>query len=490
MIEPAGDPASGRDPGLMPPSFATDYVEGAVKPFFLSSMHVGAPLQLPMIDLAYSKEKAVPAHIWGMLYDDWQPQLERDGLSVFLQGYENRGPDNERKRIYASATTSDLYDGAYAPKVQRFLDRLLDPATAGAPFMRRYLDAYFDLYWDLHLGVSGEAIPAEVRRFGQSFNAVLGWWFPTLEVVHENYQQVRTLRAPLIEWIGQRVQDIVDGTVVDGDKTFVHYWLANSGTGENFRRKDIVFECFHNFIALSQWGNTIYNIITRLETTQGDPVVRAGLATAMGAGLEPGAPDGDNAFTPMQRFVMELFRTISPNSGSLSVLAAEQGFLDPGYATIIHPHPATSSSPTHWADPEAFDPDRYQHPVTSDQPQEDRPDAAGLARCPFSTTSMPLRDGRRGEMANGVFGTVHGVVDGRAQPVYDAAGYAPFGFGYRRCAGELLTVRFIEDFLRRVWADGIRFTRIDAPSPEPLPVGPGTVISDDLTFAASSGAQR
>jgi hypothetical protein len=46
-----------------------------------------------------------------------------------------------------------------------------------------------------------------------------------------------------------------------------------------------------------------------------------------------------------------------------------------------------------------------------------------------------------------------GVVDGKPHPVCDYAGFAPFGFGYRRCPGELLTIAIFEDFLKKVWAE-------------------------------------
>jgi hypothetical protein len=42
------------------------------------------------------------------------------------------------------------------------------------------------------------------------------------------------------------------------------YWLKNAGDGSHFSKKDVVFECFHNFVAFSQWGNTIFGIISRL----------------------------------------------------------------------------------------------------------------------------------------------------------------------------------------------------------------------------------
>ena len=214
-----------------------------------------------MIDLALSKENAVSPHLWGMLYDGWAPNPEADGLTVFLQGYEDRGPHNERKKIYMSATTPDLYAAQYAGKVTPFFDQLFAEANAGKPLMHAYFANYFDLYWDLHLGVTGDAIPPEVRQIGASFTTVLGYWFPTEDIVHENFMRVRALREPLKEWIDVRVQAILDGEVPNPEQTFVHYWLKNAGDGEHFRRKDIVFECFHNFLAFSQWGDMIYNIM-------------------------------------------------------------------------------------------------------------------------------------------------------------------------------------------------------------------------------------
>ena len=129
------------------------------------------------------------------------------------------------------------------------------------------------MYWDLHVGVTSDAIPTEVRQIGSSFNAVIGFWFPTLDVVRVNYMQVRELRPFLKRWIDERVQDVIDAKVTGAEKTFVHYWLKNGGEGKNFRRKDIVFECLHNFLAFSQWGNTFYNIM-KLLSDGGDPAVR------------------------------------------------------------------------------------------------------------------------------------------------------------------------------------------------------------------------
>jgi cytochrome P450 len=85
-------------------------------------------------------------------------------------------------------------------------------------------------------------------------------------------------------------------------------------------------------------------------------------------------------------------------------------------------------------------------------------------------------------VTNSAFGAAHSVVDGRAYPVCDAAGYAPFGFGYRRCAGEQLTTEFLKEFLRTAWRGEVEFVRLDLEHPEKLPVSPRTLIDDNIGF--------
>jgi len=59
-------PEDARPTGILTPSFPDDYVAGVVAPFLLSGSYVGETPLLPMIDLALSKEKAVPIQLWGM----------------------------------------------------------------------------------------------------------------------------------------------------------------------------------------------------------------------------------------------------------------------------------------------------------------------------------------------------------------------------------------------------------------------------------------
>jgi cytochrome P450 len=155
-------------------------------------------------------------------------------------------------------------------------------------------------------------------------------------------------------------------------------------------------------------------------------------------------------------------------------------------AYIISPHTTTSFDPKHWTNPQQFDPGRYRDVPTSAQVDEAKSKQIGFAKCPFDLTTMKVADGRNAAMANSAFGTVFGVVDGKPLPVCDYAGFAPFGFGYRRCPGEQLTIQVFEDFLRKVWRDKIVFHSLNLPNPQQVPIGPSAVIDDNVTFARPS----
>ena len=462
-----------------PAGFDPAYIEHVVIPFQHASYYLAETPSLPMIGEALSKQYALPYELWGLLYDDWEPSYEKDGLSVFILGLDKRGPDNRRKRFYMSALTADLYP-MYADKIRAFFGRLFSKENAGKPLMRRYLDSYFDLFWDLHLGVKPDEIPAGVRQIGHSFNTVIAFREPTLPLVHENYMKVRALRTPLKEWIDEKVNEVMAGKIKDPEKTFIYYWTKNGKEGEDFRRKDIVFECFHNFAAMSQWGNAIYSFMMKLAKNSGDPSAKEWFKKTMER--EHGKID-TGYFTPLERLAMELFRVTSPNPGSIST----QHELMPihgadRYVYAITPHMPASFNPSYWKDPAEFNPDRYIGAPTSDRTGEEKAKEIGFKKCPFDKTSFPLSDGRKGEMTNSAFGTVYGVIDGKPLPVCDDAGYAPFGFGYRRCPGEQLNIAVFSDFLRKVWADKIEFERLDIAEPAKIPIGPANVIDDNIGF--------
>lgn len=481
VIQPGAAKKSNAQLGpLMPPDFDHDYVTGAIVPFMNMAMYLGEAPVLPMIGVAMSKEGAASANMLGLFYEDWEFDPDNQGVSVFIQGYENRGPNNERRRIYQSAVTPDLLP-KYRPKLNAFFDRFLDDANAGTPMMKHYFENYYDLYWGLHVSATGDEIPEAVREYSRNFNIVLGFNFPTMPHVRDAYMKCRETRTALKEWLDERVQMILDGKVADADTTWVYYWLKNGELGENFRRIDLVFECFHNFVALSQWGNVIYNTGKRLQPTEENAPIRAAFEKTMS--LEnPDAPDG-GAFTPLERLIMELFRVINANDGSGSIpMNVRRDLNEDIFSGVVTLHGPANMSPIHWKNPTEFDPDRYNDVPLSSDDGDTRVKAAGLAGCPFAKTEYKVKDGRDVVITNSPFGADYPVVDGVAHPVADTVGYAPNGFGYRRCPGEHMSVDFMKVFLGRVWAEKISFETLDIENPDLVPTNPKNVLVDNIAF--------
>ena len=192
---------------------------------FLASTYVGERPGAPMIDLSLSKEKAVGAHIWGLIYDGWAPDPEEQGVTVFLRGTSIVGRTTSESGS-TSRQSRDLVTTRYRGKLTRFFDRLLAASNAGKPLMSQFYANYLDMYWDLHVGVQGAAIPAEVRALRASTPC-------SATPSRRRRSSTRTTCArgaapPCSKtWLDTRVQAIIDGDLPDADRTFVYYWLKN-----------------------------------------------------------------------------------------------------------------------------------------------------------------------------------------------------------------------------------------------------------------------
>ena len=221
----------------------------------------------------------------------------------------------------------------------------------------------------------------------------------------------------------------------------------------------------------------------KLSGDAGDPEVRAAFAKTMEGGFDQASKPA--AFPPLESFVMELFRTISPNGGSISAIEETQCHLP---AARLHGDAAHQyeHGPAPLGAPGKIRSDAIPGVPTSHDVDEARAKQIGFAKCPFARERFEVKDGRKASLNNSAFGTVYGMSGDKAMPVCDYAGFAPFGFGYRRCPGEQLTIAVFEDFLRKAWKERIEFVKLNIADPEPLPIGPTTVIGDNVGFVRTT----
>ena len=182
---------------------------------------------------------------------------------------------------------------------------------------------------------------------------------------------------------------------------------------------------------------------------------------------------------------MEAYRHLNPNGFSISTVEPPGVTNSPfeQYAYAMTSHADTGNWGLHWTDPTAFDPDRYLTVPTAAQNGQSVSDAIGFASCPFEQESYSV-EGADDDItiANSVFGTTYPVSDGMSAAICDYAGYAPFGFGYRRCPGELLNVQVVTDLLWVVWNQKLEFVDLHISDPKMLPVGPLAVEPDIYGF--------
>ena len=104
----------------IPSHFDREYVNNAVVPFFLGSIFAGERPILPMIDLPLTKQDAIPWDFWGMLYEDWKP-TPSDGVTVFLEGLENRGDNNLRNASISPGSRPIFTLRNIRPRLSTFL---------------------------------------------------------------------------------------------------------------------------------------------------------------------------------------------------------------------------------------------------------------------------------------------------------------------------------------------------------------------------------
>ncbi|MFK5894818.1 MAG: hypothetical protein QM504_16490 [Pseudomonadota bacterium] len=479
-----------------------DYFQNVVIPTIFTRSNQIKQLPLPMLDKDFfGKKDSVPPFLNGLLWPNWE-HTPNDGNSVFLEDYSERGvsskgdkAENLAKRVYFSAMTPELYP-QYSQKVENFFNALLDINNAGKPLMAEYVASYWNLYWDLHLGIkenctksvdkdvnSGNepdqnCIPQEIKEIGDSFIACLAEADVFSNEFKQNYNKVRELQNFLTDWVSTAVtamdERIQDDNNEDAE-TFVYYWLRNREDTE-FENQDVTFECYHNFVALSQWGHTIYRIMEAL--IDDDEVKKQFDNLKKMDNCDQG--DG-NSFTPLERFIMEIFRTRSPNAGSFSsqsVSTSASLKVPTGAILTTHSHKDISKDEIHWNDPNIFNPDRYKNVLTSDQIDATLCDNEKgiLKKCPFPKQNFETSEGTT--ITNNGFGTVYS----QEHPLCDTAGYAPFGFGYRRCPGEQFTIEVIKQFLKTVCDNKICFYRSDEGDREEIPIAPGTTVVDNICF--------
>ena len=194
----------------------------------------------------------------------------------------------------------------------------------------------------------------------------------------------------------------------------------------------------------------------------------------------PDTPDGA-AIPPLERFVMELFRTISPNGGSISAIRKPADHPLSGTAPSSAPTPPPVTTPSNGPTPTISTPTATAAVPTSQDIDEARIHQMGLASCPFDPTSFEVKDGRKAACTTAPSApcSASSTTPYRSATMQashlsaSVTGAAPVSSSPSRA---------FEDLLRKTWNDKLQFVKFDNVSADKLPIGPNTHITDDIGF--------
>lgn len=101
-------------------------------------------LSLPYISLDFSKDRAFPRSLWGILFKNWR--RTRD-VSVFVKGFDERGENNRYKFLMFSTMNEANYFKFYQKESISFFDKVFASSSKGQPLQKNFLDQFPTFFW-------------------------------------------------------------------------------------------------------------------------------------------------------------------------------------------------------------------------------------------------------------------------------------------------------------------------------------------------------
>lgn len=504
-----------------PELFAPQFPKGHVFPYLTAiiphslnqviappTLQIPPSAQFPTSNSApndrYDKANSVPSSIYDYL--GIAPDLPNtDPLySIFLKNYENRGPDNYLKKIYKAALTTDVLP-AYKQKITAFINKFrMRVMVLKEPVLSAFARELIEFFLTVHVGVDEKTNkhPPNVVEYFAGFTRVIGFGDPCRagrnEAIVFGNDNVRSVR----DYFSER-NNIVAQT---NDRSCIIYYWALAGLSP----ASLVMESIHNIIAFNQFLNVIWLIIND----------QYGTGTLQPPGVlkrydffDRYAEAGNDEVLKLN-ITREVYRLLVPNTASFSkVIQATDGTSVPAVpvnelspAQLEQEHvnydysvPCLPVDPTvdilnsrhvHKSiqyltslamgiDFATYNPNHYSTlfglnfdtTLTSDLPGPHliQPDGGVVDPSTLFFTSPYNNE------------SVIQKINPKVQVVYPLPFYVPFGFGYRDCPGQGLSLDITQVILEACKYDIYEFRQPadDYPS---IPRAPFTDAPDNIFF--------
>lgn len=466
------DRPAGLDPNIFGPQFEpgqtypwySNTIPSEIVPLPLPPGPIPGSTSIPNQD-EYDKFQSVPYSIGFYQGMDMRNTAPTDPkLSIFLTNLRDRGPDNYKKKVYMTALNAGNMI-KYKEKIDNFINRFFNDITNYVnPVLSTFQDLLItDFFLPMHVGY--DIYPDEVIQYFKLFVNRITRGDPDEPERNAEfmfgYQHVDCVK----EYFRKRNNIIIES---NDDTTFLYWWNIAGMNSEN-----LVMEAIHNIIAFNQFTNCIYLLI--LDKLTGTPV-----PFPPGAIIYNFIQEFINAIgNPDEQLnvVREFYRLTTPNGASFSRIVQATPNVPPVTIQGRHLHKpimvvnqaiASGGNPLAYF---TYDTAKYAAFNTN-----------------FDTTTCPIFPPGPANNYNPEDHFTDSPVDNETVldlcntqmfPVYPLPIYAPFGLGYRRCAGEtlayLVTVKLI---------DKIKYLNFEFRTPatdyKQIGVAPFTLVRDNI----------
>jgi hypothetical protein len=451
LLPPIPFPAPGQNPLLpdqYPPGAVFPWTEAIIpweqnQPFPAGpppGLIITPPAPVPPIppfvdgyNDAYNKFRSVPdSVIFYLGYDASNVSPTQSDWTLFLRNFADRGYAktdpaqaeweyaNFAKRQYMDALTVDKMQ-FYLEKIETFVNTAYTEVVANRkPLTSSFQRNVVLFFLSIHIGIY--EYPEFVLKYFGQFIDFVGIGDPNDPRRNELLLYGNMVAPQVFEYF--KAQATI--AIQNEDKSTIAYWWNLSGLSQ----EALLFESVHNIVAFSQFTNVLYSVIySKLVPT--NPINPALPAYPDFLQLYASAPNGDERLN----VVREAYRLLVPNSNSFSRV---NNFSDNIQARHLHQSIMVSNYPGNQTQ-QLFQYFTYN----TAQYAGFATNLDGLVGLPVSTdflTQLPTSPLDRETVVD----IARPVI-----PIFPKPTYAPFGLGYRRCAGEILVYLVTEKLFER-----------------------------------------
>lgn len=383
----------------------------------------------------YDKLRSVPnSVIYYIGFDQRLILPKTEAWTLFLTNFIDRGTSgnpadpmwllvNYQKKVYMNALSLDKLQ-FYLEKIESFVNNAFSAvSTYGKPLTSSFSENLVLFFLDMHIGGGGDCYPDFVIKWFSDFVKFVGIGNPTNPERKQLLMYGNTTSPRIFDYFREKNCEVI----AKADESTIAYWWHLAGLSSDA----LVFECVHNIVAFSQFTNVIYmTVYSKLHPVNPISALLPNYPDFM-ANYVAAATSNDKL-----NVVREAYRILVPNSLSFSLVQPKVP--DPSGNVIKSRHLHQAIMVSNQAVPPANQAFVY---FSYNPGQYNANFSANLDGLELLTPNLDI-------LATSVPSPLdqETIVDPSRPliPIFPKPTYAPFGLGYRRCAGEMLSYLITE----------------------------------------------